>query len=215
MRKEVGKIKNVNYRRFLEEGIIEFITEDHIKQAIGNMKSNKREAASLLIALYYTGARPNEVLELKGKDVTRDGGYVLIKLVGSKGGLPRTVYLNYTLPLVRQLYSYAKSVFGEMLLFYHFRNDYTKKYTNKKGEAKQSKEISSKLRYHIQNWFRDVIPGSITPYYLRHNRFSQLSEKGSTAEELRQIKGSRTLDSVMAYLHMSSSTAKKLARRNR
>ena len=209
---EHQKITNINYRRFLDEGRIELLNEEQIVQAISNIKSfYPEEGKALLITLYFTGARPNEVLNIKAKDIKKIKYYLQVKIKGSKKGLPRTVLLPYRNDLVKQLYDYVSKMPNEIFLFFHYRNKYKRISKKKNGDIVIREEITGKLRYHIMKWFKPVIEGNITPYYLRHNRFSKLAEKGIDLQDLRMLKGSRTMESIMAYLHMSSKSAKKIS----
>lgn len=211
---ETMKIKNENYRQFLDEGIIDLVTESQIMQALKNITGRyTREGRALLIALYYTGARPNEILRLKGKDFGRDKSYMTVKVKGSKKGLARTLYFPYKLPLIKELYHYARSLFEEQFIFYHYKSSYIRTVKHKDGTTSQREDTTDKLRYHLQKWFKGVIEGSITPYFLRHNRFSQLSQAGADREEIRMLKGSRSTESVSYYIHMSSKSAKDVAKR--
>lgn len=209
------KIKNKWYNKFLKEGIIDTLGEEDIEKALLNVKGKyMKEGRALIILLYYTGARPAEVLDLKSKDVTKKDTYILIKVRGAKKGRARTIYLRYKLKLVKELYKYISSVYDEMFLFFHFRSNYTRVTENKRGDKVEYLETTSKLRYYFIRWFANVLEGSIPPYFLRHNRFSKMMEAGLTAEEIKQMKGSKTVKSVEPYLHLSTRTAKKLARKN-
>lgn len=207
------KITNKNYRKFLDEGIIKTIDEETIKKAINNTKGNYRKAIrSIIILLYYTGARPVEALEVKSKHITTEGNYITIKLEGRKGGLPRTVYLKKN-PLTKELLEHAKSTHPEALLYYQLKNNYQRTTKTKRNETKTRTETTNKLYYHIKKSFKEII--NISPYYLRHNRFSKLSEEGVSLEQIQQLKGSRTTESIRPYLHMSTEKAKKTAKKIR
>lgn len=214
MEEKKQKITNKHYRQFLDKGIIEPINQEQILRALANIKGKRtREGRALLIAMYYSGARPNEVLRLKAKDIRKEDSYVLMRMQGSKGGLPRTIYLRYSKPLVKELYNYASGLFEEMLIFNNFRSNHVREVINKKGEVKEYIEIADKLRYYFKKWFANVLEGSIPPYFLRHSRFSMLSESGITMQEIRMLKGSKTMQSVEPYIHMSSRAAKKIAKK--
>lgn len=207
-RYKMPTITNKNYKLFFKEGIITPITEDHIKAALANIDGKySREGRALLITMYYTGARPNEVLNLKGKDIVKEDSYIVFKMPASKGGLPRPVYLPYRKELAREAYQYATGVYQEMFLFYHYRGNYVRY-----KDGKEIKEITSNLRYYFKRWFTSVIDGSISPYYLRHNRFSKMSIKGASMEEIMKTKGAKTMASVNPYIHMSTKSAKRIAR---
>jgi site-specific recombinase XerD len=213
-KKKVEKIKNKLYKEFLEHGIIKILTEEHIKQALANVKGkNIREGRSLIIALYYTGARPNEILRMKAGDIEKEDKYIKLRVKASKGGLPRTIYLPFTSELPKQLLEYASSLPSDMYLFYHYLKKYKRKHINKFGVTKEYLEISNNLRYYFKKWFDKVIEESIPPYYLRHNRFSKLIEAGITLEEARMLKGSKTFNSIVPYIHMSTHAARNIAKK--
>lgn len=208
------KITNPSYRKFLDKGEIDLIDESQVNSALKNVTGRHyKEGRSCLIALYFTGGRPNEVLDLKAKDLTRQDSYVLVQMKGSKRGLSRIVYLKHDNPLVKELYNYAQTCFPDALLFYHYRSNYERTVTKKDGSTRVLKETTAKLRYHVDKWFKGVIDGSANPYFLRHNRFSQLSQAGVGMEEIRMLKGARRADSVSYYTHLSSKTAKDIAKK--
>lgn len=210
----MSKIKNINYRKFLDKGEIEFITSDQLKQAINNIGGKyKNEGRALLIVLYYTGCRPVEALGLLAKDIYREDNYIRIKLKGSKRGLPRTPHLPYGLEYVKELYKFASGRFPDMFLFANFSNNYRRLHKSKSGEIKEYIEHSNKVYYYVKKWFNGVIEDSISPYFIRHNRFSKLSEKGIDLNHLRMLKGSKTFDSIIPYQHLSSNLSKKIAKK--
>jgi site-specific recombinase XerD len=168
---------------------------------------------ALIIALYYTGARPVEILQIRGKDVKSDKAYITVFVRGSKRGLPRNIPLPRRLPMVKELYNYAMGCFPEMYIFFKYQNKYTRHYTRKNGEQITRFETTDKLRYYFKKWFDPVIQHGISPYFLRHNRFSKLAHKGLEMEQIRLLKGGKTITSVSPYLHMSSHSFKKIAKK--
>lgn len=211
---KVKNIKNRRYRQFLDTGMFESVSEADIQTALLNIKGKYiREGRALLIGLYYTGCRPNEMLKLKSNDVKDDDQtYYKILMKGSKGGLPRTIYLQKCKPLVKEFAKYCLSFPPGMYVFFHYRDNYVRLRDDRKGDERSRLECTNKLRWHFKRWFA-FIPGGITPYFLRHNRFSKLAEKGASLEEIRQIKGAKTFNSVYPYLHLSAKTAKQVARK--
>ena len=207
------RITNIYYRKFLDEGVIQTLSETDIQKVLDAIDGTyMKEARALVIALYYTGARPAEILALQSDNITRDGRHCIIQLQTKKNGMPRKASLMYSKPFVKELYAYASSLFSGMFLFYHFKGHYKHTYVSTKGDLKVYDEESYKLRYYFKKWFKDVL--AITPYYLRHNRFSKLAERGVPLEQIRQLKGSKSIDSVYPYVHMSTDASKKLARYN-
>jgi len=200
-------VKNKRQNDFLRNGIINTMTSKEIEEKINNIKAkHKEEGQALLIALYYSGARPNEILKLKSNDIYKEGSTVFINLQGSKRGLPRKIQLPYNKPLVKKLYDFAIRHPPEILLFYHYISRTEKKYINKKGKIKIYTETTKLVYYYITKWF----DSEIIPYFFRHNCFSILSEVGYTDRDIKYLKGSKTMNSVLPYTHLSKARAKKL-----
>jgi site-specific recombinase XerD len=208
------KITNKAYRQFLDQGIITTLTREQINQALQTIthteKHNPTNKRTLLLILYLTGCRPNEALQLEAQHIQKEERYITIQLKGSKGGLPRKIYLKTSDPYAQEIYNHAQGFFPQMLLFHELRNNYTRTTINKKGETKTRTETTDKLRYYFNKWFKET---PLTPYFLRHNRFSKLSEEGIDLQSLRMLKGSRTYESITPYLHMSSKTARNIAKK--
>lgn len=208
------RIVNAHYLKFLREGMIDTLEEEDILKACDNVTgNNKKQGRALIIALYFTGARPNEVLDIKSKDVKREGSYVHVFVKGSKNGLPRTIWLPYKSVLVKEFLSYANSLFPDMRLFWAYRSKYKREVVKPDGSVKEYHEVSAKLRHHFKRWFVDVLDDPIPPYYLRHNRMSKLSMAGVEMQDLRMIKGAKTFDSITPYLHLSAASAMKIAKK--
>jgi integrase len=206
------KILNKYYREFLSGGFLKSLSNEDIKIALDSIKGyNRLESRSLLIALYVTGARPNEVLNLKAGDIQKENNYIIFELKGSKGGNSRRVYFSIKkYPFLLELLKYSKSLMIGINLFYHFRQPYLRTYKLKNGEVKQRLEYGATLRYHFNKWFSFM--GGLPPYYLRHNRFSAMARAGATEWQIKHVKGSKTTESIQNYIHVSKDSAKKAAR---
>lgn len=214
MEEKKKNIKNMLYRDFLDNGRIKIFTIEDIEKGLANVRGrNSQEARALIITMYYTGARPNEVLRLKAKDIVKETTYINITLQPSKRGLVRTLPFSLSKPHIKDIWDYAKNYPPEMYIFYHFQsnNKRVKEIQLRNGQRKfiEYTEITNKLRYHFKKWFKEDI---IIPYYLRHNRFSQMAQNGADIEDIRQWKGGKTINSVYPYLHMSIKKAKKTER---
>lgn len=201
------KIKNKIYRKFMDTGEFEPITIDDLETAFSNMKTDRNPNLSkaFLITLYYTGARPNEVLNIRAKDITKKGVWVIVQTPASKGGLTRKIYLHTKNKYVTYLYNYASVLHDDMYLFWRLRSKTKKQYMTKKG-VREITEVSSKLRYYINKWFN----GKYNPYLFRHSRFSQLAENGADTWDIKNIKGCKSMDSIMPYIHLSSKIGKRV-----
>lgn len=205
-----SRINNTRYRKFLDVGEIDLFSEKDILDKLENIKGKHiREGRSLVIALYYTGGRPCEVLSLVSKKIDKKNSYITIEMPAAKRGLTRKIYLQSSKPLVKEFFEYAKSIFPDSYLFPSFRNKYMQKHTNKKGEIVYYETISAKVRYWFKKWGFDI-----TPYFLRHNRFSRFADNGATENEMRLAKGCKSADSIIPYVHLSTLAAQKLAKKN-
>lgn len=206
------KVKNKSYREFLDDGSITPVSREEVVCALGNVcGSYVKEGRALLLLLYLTGARPVEVVSLRGHDVRREGRHVVVQLRGSKRGLSRPVFLKWSDVFVKEVLSFSSSVFPDLFLFRHFRSEYVRRVVKKDGRVFDRAEPAAKVRYYVSSWFDGVRDGGLTTYFLRHSRFSQLSAAGVSSEDLRVLKGSRTLASVVPYVHLSSRKGKSLA----
>lgn len=209
------KIKNKRYRKFLDHGEIDYINRELLEEALENIGSpHRQQKRAALIMLYLTGCRPVELLNIKANDVekTKYGHYVMVRVPASKNGLARTLYLKRSDDLVKEFFSYVKTVYPDFLLFAELRSEYTRYVKTKNGEIKKRIEITDSFRYHVKKWFTGVVKDPIPPYFLRHNRLSQLSEQGVDMKTLQMFKGAKSSDSVDPYLHLSSDRAKKAAK---
>lgn len=230
------KIKNEHYKKFLSGDLIKIVTREDIEKVLDNLKDLRvrgcdyklgDQARALVFISWATGARPCEIADMTAGDVTREGSYIKVKLRGAKGAFSRIVTLPLSDPLVKEFYQYTKGMPPIMYLFWFFRSKYNREKTKAKikirGENGEIKEIvkeyqkpyprsADKMTYYFKRWFSEIFPGGVPPYYLRHNRFSSLAEKGKSLEEIRMLKGAKTYDSVVVYTHVSTEMAKKMAK---
>lgn len=210
------RIKNKNYRQFLDEGVINLLTKQQIDSALDNIKGrHDKEGRALLICLYLTGARPSEALEMKGKHIQKKDGYIQVRIEGKKGSSPRTLSLMWGYPLARELFDFSQTVFPELYLFPNFKGEYLRECVRKDGSTYTRVETSDRLRYHFKKWFKGVVDGGHVPYFLRHNRFSLWADQKIDMANLMQLKGAKSEASVAKYLHLSKLNAQKIARKTK
>lgn len=203
------RIKNKKYREFLDAGIISTYSEQEITALLLQITGNNiREGRALVICAYYTGARPVEYLRLLSTDIAKIKSYISIKIPPAKNGLARTPYLQSKKPLVKELYEYAISLPPNAYLFPSFKNKYLQKHINKKGELIFYERNSSKVWYWFKKWGFDT-----PPYFQRHNRFSKLAEEGGSENEIRLLKGCKSLSSAIPYIHLSKRNSESLAKK--
>jgi integrase len=214
----MAKIKNKEYKEFLETSLIRTLNTNHLDQALKNVKGIHgkyiAEGRSLLIILYFTGARPAEVLRMIAKDIQKDGHYITAFVPPVKNGRPRRLYFAIKNKYMKEVLKFANNIYPDQILFWHYKGNHTRKYTTKKGIKKEYREDTNKIRYHVSKWFTGVLStGTIPPYFLRHNRFSSLAENNATDNEIMIYKGAKDKRSINYYIHMSKFNAKKVARK--
>lgn len=222
------------------EEIIELVPPELLTAWLEGIKEKKRPskcdiptARALLILVYYTGARPGEIVELKPKDITQKN-YVVPKrkhqkkvyevtLTTLKKGdkvrvLPIPVNEHTT-----EMFTTVKKQYPEMRIFHAF-------YTNAKNPVnwKQKKQMLVKENQEVKleaftlNKHKDYIKTSfkiywyikqwtgLPPYYFRHNRFSFMADKGASDRDIQYYKGSKSAKSVAPYRHLSTQAKEKL-----
>ena len=207
------KVTNKNFLEFKSTGMIRTISEEEISRALENVKGNfTRQGRALIVCLYYTGARPNEVLRLTRDDVRTEGSSLLIVIKGSKGGKSRTIELPRTRPLIRELDEYVKMIRPGLDLFGKYAGNSIVRVVNKAGVPVYYKRNGDKLKYYFKKWFGGVVEGGVYPYLLRHNAFSKMAESGLTMKDIQMVKGSANEKSILPYIHMSRSISKNVKR---
>lgn len=216
---KMTKIKNVNYRNMLDKHIIKLVTEQDIFRAFENVDMKRQAEHKAFLALYFgTGARPAELLALKGKNFIKDGAFIKVELLQTlKRGAPRIIWLPIKRPLNQYIAKYVFGIMPEMYVFYSLRGRSVQKrtYVNKKTGAVRETiyiDTSYKLKNWFKRWFNGVIDGGITSYYLRHNRFSKMAMDGFTDMDIMNMKGGKTMESVRPYVHYSKDKGKKLSK---
>jgi integrase len=218
----MGIVKNERYRAFLEKRIVPVIDRTvflPLLERIDYPKSPK-EARALVILLWETGARPNEILRLKRDDVQLKKPYLLINMPGSKRSNPRPILLSANTVFIKEVWKYISVRFPGMLLFPSFYSSSIRTGTSIKSRKWKEKEtgierigkryekdyptVSAKLDYWFQRWF------SFPAYIFRHNCLTIMAEKLNVLQ-LMQWKGAKTESSVMPYIHLTMKEAKKMS----
>lgn len=206
-------VTNERYREFLDDGLISLITPQQLLAAMKNVRGRNAAAGrALLICLFWTGARPVEVLDLRTRHFTKEDNNLAIQIRGAKKGLSRKLHFPFNRLGISELWRYSQSFPSETLVFWPYRSRKVRQQTLPSGRVVEYTETTARLWFHFKNWFKGVTDPPINPYFLRHNRLSSLSENGASMQELRMFKGSKTVESITPYVHLSGQARKKLAR---
>jgi len=191
-----------------------------------NYKSPQKttQARVLLSLAFWTGLRPAELIELKPTNIDRERGGVVIKATAKKGGVSGKVWLPIN-QNTQYIYDYCKNIHPEMYLFPYFYKSKPAKnkvhWTVKQrwlekqpdGTTKQIEKTIKKEKVYFRytnnldklalKWF------GFPFYYFRHNRFSEMSLKGATLEDIRQAKLAKTINSAFPYVKFGTAQAKR------
>lgn len=203
------RIVNERYKEFISKGSIELFTIEELEK--GLIKAGRSRFGNMgkafLIMLYYTGARPIELLQLKPKQFEKKGTYLTIQIPTAKRGVPRIISIPFARKYVTELYRYVQGVYEEVYIFYDLISKRSREFKTKKQEIRDYVVITDRVYYYIKKWI------NVNPYFLRHSRMSALSQNGADLIELQHFKGSKRTDSVLPYLHMSSKISEKIGRK--
>lgn len=241
----VPKITNEYYKAFCPENdedqrIIDLVTEEQFKTWLEKIPTQRlpyrctpEQAQALFITVFYTGRRPDEISELRAKDIlftTLDHQRLYeLRVKTLKNGKQNPIYLpvnKYTI----QLYTYMKKFPEDYYVFWAFRKETKNQVkwhnerkilvqeTNAQGLILEKDGIKSedKLKHYIR---RGALIGAYIKfwtgrpaYWFRHHRFSAMYANGASDSEVQMFKGAKDPASVEPYKHLSSKMAKKIAK---
>ena len=145
----------------------------------------------VLMFLYYTGMRLNEIVNLKWEDLDFQRGTIHLKT--AKGEKERVIFFHEKLKNFIGYFNLRKDG-------YVFLSNFGKKYDKRtvqlivKNAAKKS-GISKK----------------VTPHILRHSFATHLLEAGADIRHIQKLLGHANLQTTQIYAHVANKDIKKLA----
>jgi len=150
-----------------------------------------RQDRAWLTVLWFTGARPSEILELRKKDIIINPESIQFVLSTKKLGFRKSDgFIIEKRTLVLKISE---------------KNRYVKNLCRYLEPFKDGELIFSFSRRHGLNIIYRISMRAfgfkLCPYNFRHSRLTLLAEKGATIEELKRFKGARGDKSVTNYLH--------------
>lgn len=167
-------------------------------------KTGIRDLA-LLVTLYGTAARIDEVLSIKIKDMHLKGKNPYINIIG-KRSKERTLYL---LPkAVAHLKLYLKIFHGEVpkpesVLFYSNHKGLRGKLTQ--SAVRQRLELYAAKAHEICN----DVPLNLHAHQLRHAKATHWLEDGMNIAQIAELLGHESMETTMKYLDISISQIQK------
>lgn len=217
-------ITNEKYRAFLKGGMIELVPRDTFIEKLNGARFGKEgmlpQFRSYCILLWMTAARPNEVLRLQAKDITKKDSFLVIRLKGSKGGYEGEIRLPLKDKLVEEVWNFSKDKFDDFYLFWMLKSKSIMKGVNRVSMKKgPDGTLIRNVKHYDKNYSHETnkIYGylkktfDLPPYYFRHNRMSVAAEK-LTLTELMLLKRSKTESSVRPYLHLTEKSGKRISK---
>lgn len=161
-----------------------------VSQLVDNMHT--LELKAIIAALYLTGARISEVLQLKTNNIIKKDKDVTIILVSLKRRG------NSSSKPTRSL------TFEEDAKLMNYLLDY-KDFMERKRIKRMFKLSRQMVWYHIRQ-HTDVI----SPHCFRHSRLQQLADAGAGSHRLRSFAGHAKLETSTTYVESSSALLEPL-----
>ena len=145
----------------------------------------------VLMFLYYSGIRANELVNLKWEDIDFQRGTIHLKT--AKGDKERVVFFHEKLKSFIEYFNLKKDGFV-------FLSNFGKKY-NERTVQNIVKNASRKAG----------IGKKATPHILRHSFATHLLEGGADIRHIQKLLGHSNLQTTQIYTHVANKDIKKLA----
>lgn len=197
---EARRIKKMKELHTEVKGVSDAAVEAVMKVIDTTTDAGKRDYV-LLLFLNETGARLNEVISIKMKDIhVDDKGKTTTQVIG-KGGYVRTLYL--TPVLARKLMEYihrfhgSTSDGGAYLFFSKIKGTYSK--ISARAVQKRLKELAAKAHKDCEE-----VPLDLHPHNYRHAYGTRRIKQGRQLAVVQREMGHRNIQSTITYIDTSS-----------
>ena len=145
----------------------------------------------VLMVLYYSGIRVNEIVNLKWEDIDFQRGTIHLKT--AKGEKERIVFFHEKLKGFIEYFNLKKEG-------YVFISNFGKKYDDRS------------VQLIVKNASRKAgISKKVTPHILRHSFATHLLEAGADIRHIQKLLGHSSLQTTQIYTHVANKDIKKLA----
>lgn len=186
--------------------MISYFTEEEIKIIINYLnKENNLKYLTLLCVLYETGARVNELINIKIEDIVLSDN-ASITLHGKRNKI-RIVPISQE--LVKLLNKYFKNQYfdyGEGLLFYSKNH----KQYSRFGINYIIKSLVDKLKLEHSNYFK----GNYHPHSFRHSKATHLYNNGIPLLYIKDFLGHSTITTTEIYATPDSKKQREIILEN-
>ena len=145
----------------------------------------------VLMFLYYTGIRLNEIVNLKWEDIDFQRGTIHLKT--AKGEKERVIFFHEKLKNFIEYFNLKKESFV-------FLSNLGKKYDKRT------------VQLIVRNAAKKAGIGKrVTPHTLRHSFATHLLEAGADIRHIQKLLGHASLQTTQIYTHVANKDIKKLA----
>ena len=145
----------------------------------------------ILMFLYYTGIRLNELVNLKWEDIDNQRGIIHLKT--AKGEKERVIFFHEKLKSFTEYFNLKKESFV-------FLSNLGKKYDKRT------------VQLIVRNAAKKAGIGKrVTPHTLRHSFATHLLEAGADIRHIQKLLGHSNLQATQIYTHVANKDIKKLS----
>ena len=184
LNRTIPSVLDIRFRR--EEKIPVVLSELEVTHILNSVKNLKHKA--ILMTIYSSGLRLNELLSLQVKDIDFDRNLIIVKM--GKGKKDRQSVLSKSLKgtLRQYLEKYTPSK-------YVFEGRKGGKYSASSVQAIMKKAVkNTRLKKHA------------TVHTLRHSFATHLLENGTDIRFIQELLGHKRLETTQIYTHISKVT---------
>ncbi len=180
---------NIKTPKFSKK-IPEVLTKDEVKTLINSV--NNKVHRMIIMALYSSGFRLSELINLKVKDIDFNEGVGWVRK--GKGSKDRMVIVSKT--LLKELKKFVKD---------KDKNEYI--FTNNKNKPFSPRNIQLILKKAQR---KSNIGKNIHPHMLRHSFATHLLEEGVDIRKIQELLGHSDLSTTQIYTKVSTKELKKV-----
>jgi site-specific recombinase XerD len=191
---------------------IEFLTDSEIQRLVASILNDtnkipevqKKRNQAIILAIFGSGLRLSEVLNLKRGDIGTDTDDNQLVIQG-KGGKVRTTFLALSAHQAILEYLDIRGMDDNPWLFISFSR-------NRPKNPKDYKPLTPRMvQMMLQNYARRLgIIKKITPHTLRHSFATKLLSEGGDLRSVQTLLGHSNLSTTQIYTHVTDWQIKNL-----
>jgi len=181
LNRDIPSALNIRFRK--EEKIPVVLSESEVARILNSVKNLKHK--TILMTVYSSGIRLNELISLQIKDIDFDRNLIVVKM--GKGKKDRQSVLSKSLKMVLKRY----------LLEYH-PSHYL--FEGQKGGKYSASSVQAIMKKAVN---KVGIKKHATVHTLRHSFATHLLENGTDIRFIQELLGHKRLETTQIYTHIS------------